>query len=411
MRYVGLDVHKSTVRVCILDEAGKRVLGTSIACSRDSLVTFAKETLRPDDRVVLEATTNTWAVVDVLKPFVASVTTSNPLRTKAIAEAKVKTDKVDAEVLAQLLRCDYLPSVWEPDEETRRLRQLTTYRAGLIGDRTRIKNRLKGLLNQRLIKPPVKYLFSQEGLAWLGEVPLAPADRLQVNGQLRLLESVEAEVLGLDRELQKEAYQENRACLLMTLPGVGHGTALSILAALGDVDRFRDGDHAASYLGLVPSTRQSAQRCYHGAITKAGNSTTRWMLTQGVQHVAAHPGPLGVFFRRLCQRKNRNVAIMAVARKLVTIAYLMLKNNEPYRYAVVKRVHQKFTGLRSTVAGKPTRAKPGNVPKDLSEACATHGLPPIRRFDELPAGERRVLRERGLEPAVRELHAQPASAQ
>ena len=219
--------------------------------------------------------------------------------------------------------------------------------------------------------------------------------------------SVDAELLALDRELQRLAYGEGRAKLLMTLPGVSHGTALSLLAALGDVTRFRDGDHAASYLRLVPSTRQSAERCYHGPITKAGNSNARWMLTQGVQHVADHPGPLGVFFRRLCKRKNRNVAVTAVARKLVTIAYLMLKKNEPYRYAVSKRVHEKFTGLRSVATGRTARGKPGSMPKDLPAACERHGLPPVRRFEQLPAGERRMLAERDLEPAVRELHAQP----
>ncbi len=407
MRYVGLDVHKSTVRVCILDEAGKRVLGTSISCSRESLVGFASKTLRPDDKIVLEATTSTWAVVDVLKPFVASITTSNPLRTKAIAQAKVKTDKVDAEVLAQLLRCDYLPSVWEPDEKTRRLRQLATYRTGLVGDRTRIKNRLQGLLNHRLIKSPVKSLFGEAGIRWLRTLELSPDDRLVVDGQFRLLEAIELELESLDALLQTLAYNHDQAKLLMTLPGISHATAVSLLAVLGDINRFRDGDHAASYLGLVPSMRQSADHCYHGPITKAGNSTTRWMLTQGVQHIAVHPGPLGVFFRRLCKRKNRNVAITAVARKLVTIAWLMLKNNEPYRYAVANRVHKKFTRLRFTATGELTRSKRGSAPKDLPAAYVKHGLPPVRRFDELPAGERQMLRDRGLEPAVRELHAQP----
>ena len=120
MRYVGLDVHKSTVRICILDEGGRRLHGCTVPCSRESLQSFARATLNGDDQVALEATTNTWAVVDVLRPFVGGITISNPLRTKAIAQAKVKTDKVDAEVLAQLLRCDYLPSVWEPDETTTR---------------------------------------------------------------------------------------------------------------------------------------------------------------------------------------------------------------------------------------------------------------------------------------------------
>jgi transposase len=119
----------------------------------------------------------------------------------------------------------------------------------------------------------------------------------------------------------------------MTIPGVNYVIALGLLAALGDVSRFQDGDHAAAYLGLAPSMRQSGNHCYHGHITKAGSSQTRWLLTQSAQHALRHPGPLGAFFRRLAKRKNRNVAITAVARKLVTIAFLMLKNNEPCRYA------------------------------------------------------------------------------
>jgi transposase len=409
MRYVGLDVHKSTVRVCILDEGGKRVVGKTIPCSRESLVQFGQATLQPDDRLALEATTNTWAVVDLLRPFVASIIISNPLRTKAIAEAKVKTDKVDAEVLSQLLRCDYLPAVWAPDEKTRQLRQVMTYRAALISDRTRIKNRLKGILNQRLIKPPVKYLYSSAGMKWLQELSLSPQDRLLMDGQLRLLASLESELSSLDAKLQHHACDEERARLLMTLPGVGYGTALCLLASLGDINRFRDGDHAASYLGLVPSTKQSANHCYHGPITKTGSPTTRWMLTQGVQHIASHPGPLGVFFRRLCKRKNRNVAITAVARKVVTIAYLMLKNNEPYRYAVVDRTHKKFTSLRSSVQATSVKRKRRSAPTDLPSAYSLHGLPAVRRFDELPAGERRMLHERGLEPAIRVLHAQSSA--
>ena len=96
---------------------------------------------------------------------------------------------------------------------------------------------------------------------------------------------------------------------------------------------------------------------------------------------------------------------MAVARKLVTIAYLMLKNNEPYWYAVAKRVHEKFTGLRSAATGKVARGKPGSVPTDLPATCAKHGLPAVRRFDDLPAGERRMLHDRGLAGGARAARA------
>src|SRR5437016_11246585 len=110
-RYVGLDIHKSVVQAAIIDAKGRELAGARFGCSRGELEQYAKQQLRRTDRVALEATTNTWGVVAILKPFVKEVVVSNPLRTKAIASAKVKTDKVDALVLAQLLRCDYLPRV------------------------------------------------------------------------------------------------------------------------------------------------------------------------------------------------------------------------------------------------------------------------------------------------------------
>ena len=119
IRYVGLDVHKDVVQACIIDEQGRRLESHRLPCTKESLEAFARERLHVTDHVALETTTNTWAVVALLRPHVEKITVGNPLRTRAIAEARVKTDKVDAEVLAQLLRCDYLPAVWQPDEDTR----------------------------------------------------------------------------------------------------------------------------------------------------------------------------------------------------------------------------------------------------------------------------------------------------
>ena len=149
MRYIGLDLHKHSLEVCALDGKGKCLFRTSVACDRTALDEFARKHLRKTDRLAVEATTNTWAVAEILRPFVAAVVVGNPLQIKAIAQAKVKTDKIDAEVLAQLLRCDYLPAVWHPDEHTQKLRRLTTVRAGLVGDRTRLKNRVQCLWRTR----------------------------------------------------------------------------------------------------------------------------------------------------------------------------------------------------------------------------------------------------------------------
>ena len=138
VRYVGLDVHKRVVEACLVDQVGKVVQRLRFALNRRTLARFAAEILQPGDHVALEATTNCWAVADALRPHVARVLVSNPMATKAIAQAKVKTDKVDAHVLAQLLRCDVLPEVWPPDEATRRLRELTGRRSALAISTPRI---------------------------------------------------------------------------------------------------------------------------------------------------------------------------------------------------------------------------------------------------------------------------------
>ena len=404
VRYVGLDVHKRIVEACILGPSGKVTARHRFDnLDRETLTTFARRHLRKTDRVALEASTNTWAVVEILRPHVAEVVVSNPMQTKAIAQAKVKTDKVDAYVLAQLLRADFLPQVWMPDEATRRLRELCGRRSALVAQRTAVRNRIHATLAVRLIVPPAGDLFAAGSLAWLRHLEIDPQGRLMLDAELRLHQTLEAEVALLDAQLARDGYRDERVKLLLTLPGVDLIVAQALLAALGDVDRFADGARAASYLGLVPSTRQSAHHCYHGPITKRGRSHARWMLVQAAQHLDRHPGPLGHFFRRLINKKNRNVAVVAVARKLVVIAWQMLKHNEPYRYALPQTTENKLRQLRIRATGRRRR---GGVPKgQKSKAILPGGGRTLRSLDQvyqseglpgrsdLPAGEQRVVDE------------------
>ena len=196
----------------------------------------------------------------------------------------MKTDKIDAEVLANLLRCDFLPDVWNPDPITQRLRHLTGVRSALVADRTRLKNRIHSILAGSLTVLPEGGLFTEKGLNWVRKLKLSDDARSTIDRFLKLYSAVETELESLDVELRTLAYHDDRVRLLMTLPGVAHGVALTLIAALGDISRFRDGDHAASYLGLTPIVRQSAGKCYRGSITKAGSSTPRAMLTQAAQH-------------------------------------------------------------------------------------------------------------------------------
>ena len=413
MRFVGLDLHKHTIEVCILGAKGEVLARHSVACERKALKTFAQNYLEMTDRLAVEATTNTWTVAGILRPFVASITVGNPLQIKAIAQAKVKTDKIDAEVLANLLRCDFLPEVWEPDAPTQKLRHLTGVRSALVADRTRLKNRIHSILAGLLIVLPESGLFTTKGLAWVRTVELPEDARRTVDCFLRLYDAAEAELERLDLQLRALAHHDPRVRLLMTLPGVAHGVALTLIAALGDITRFRDGDHAASYLGLTPIVRQSAGKCYRGSITKAGSSTTRAMLTQAAQHAAEHPGPLGAFFRRLKKRKTHNIAIVATARKLVTIAFLMLKNNEPYRYAQPERVRAKLRHAeRAAESGNP--AAPASKPKAnpepanrLNRLYTRVGLPTAQGPAEWSAGEHRILEEAGVTAFAEEVHTPP----
>ena len=409
-RFIGLDVHKRTVMACVLDASGKKLHQEEFACRPEQLERLARQHLGPHAAAALEATSNTWTVCNVLLPHCGLVKVGNPLKTKAIAEASVKTDKVDAHVLAQLLRCDYLPGVWVPNDQTRRLRELVARRTALVQDRTGVKNRIHSTLAGQLIAVPTARLYGRDGLQWLRQAQMGEQARRFIDSDLRILETLENEIALLDKELAQAAHRDNQAKLLMTLPGVDYTVAMTVLAALGDITRFQDGDHAAGYLGLAPSTKQSADHCYHGPITKHGNSHARWMLTEAAQHLDKHPGPLGVFFRRLLKKKNRNVAVVATARKLVTIAYLMLKHNEPYRYAQPLATSAKLSRLRIKAGGKRRR---GGNPKGcgrhpnygtgqrvrrvapLQEVYQSEGLPAPLPLDELPPGERRMLQESG----------------
>ena len=408
MPFAALDLHKKVVEAVLLDDLGNILHRDRFPATRPALETFAARYLRKDYRLALEATTNTWPVVAILEPFVQEVVVSNPMRTRAIAEAKIKTDRVDALVLAQLLRSDFLPRVWCPDPQTQLLRRQATDRAVLVADRTRIKNRIHSILHHRLMEAPSGDLFSPANLRWLQRLPLDPQGRQSLERQLRLLHQVEAELKDATDPIAQHAYSDARVKLLLTLPGVDFAVAETLLAALGDVARFPSGEKAAAYLGLVPSTHQSGEHCYHGRITKQGSGHARWMLVQAAQHLSTHPGPLGVFFRRLAHKKNRNVAVVATARKLVVIAWQMLQNQEPYRYAQPRTTQAKFSRLRLRARGA---RRPGGLPKgsprpaaygsgvrtrtvpSLDAIYASEDLPPIA---QPKPGERAMLEAHGV---------------
>jgi transposase len=408
IRYVGIDLHKHLIVGCILDEAGDEVGCFKITeVTRDSLKKMCADHLKPGDHVVMEATTHVFAVERALRSHVAEVTVSNPMVTKAIAQAKVKTDKIDAKVLAQLLRSGFLATVWKPDAYTSKLRELSARRSRIVSQRTSIINRIRSTLAMRLLDCPHP-IPSEKGRQWIKDTELEEDVRWMIDSDLRMMDCIEVEVEAFDRRIAKEVYQDANIKLLMTLPGVSVNVAVAILAAVGDITRFSKPEQLASYLGLVATTRQSASKCYHGSITKAGNVHARWSLVQAAHTAAKDLGPLGHFFNKLKRRKPYNVAIAGVARKLAELAWHLLTTKLPYRYAKPDTVQAKLSKLRVLGSGEKRKGGLGkgvdlrtvNAGSDMNQrspgldgVLAKEGLPAV---GPIPHGERKHLERAGL---------------
>jgi transposase len=339
--YFGLDVHKKFIQVCKLSESGNVLGNYRIDGDHAAIEKFAKE-LKSSDSVVLETTFNTWGVYNILKSSKAKVVVSDANQVRAIAHAKVKTDKVDAEILARLLKADFIPEVKMPDEKTWSYRQLVSHMRHLSKERTSIKNSIWGVLNRALIKPPYENLFTQKSIRWLDEIKLEPFLRLQMNNLLLMLESVSVAVSECEEALEKIAMNEKDIQLLLSIPGVGLKVALGFVSAIGDVNRFETPNQLASYFGLTPRISQSAERSYSGRITKEGTAYGRWLAVEAAQSLALSGSPITASYFKIKNKKGHNIAVTALARKLIVVVWHMLKKQQPYRYARPERVSEKM---------------------------------------------------------------------
>ena len=353
MRIVALDVHRSFAQVAIL-ESGKIRDAGKIDLERRRLLQFARK-LKPDDEIVIEATGNTSAVARLLSPFVSRVVIANPLLVRAIAWAKVKTDKIDAAILAKLHASGFLPEVWMPDEQTETRRRVVAERTQLVSQMTRLKNRIHSVLHANLIPPYKGILFSKRGRAWLEAQPLAEDQRRVVLRHAGELDRLGDELAQVDKNLAQSALHDPRVKRLMTITGVNVTVALSVVAAVGDIERFSSPEKLVSYFGLNPRVRQSGDRpAYHGHITKQGRAHARSMLVEAAWVISKVPGPLHAFFIRIRDKRGKPVAAVATARKLAVIVWHMLTKKEDYTWNRPALLDWKFRKLELK-AGYPSR--------------------------------------------------------
>jgi transposase len=327
------------------------------------------QSLGRDDRVALEATGPANAVARILEPHVGRVVVANPRRLRAIAEARVKTDRLDARTLCELLSAGFLPEVWRPDEQTRALRRWLSRRERLVRSRTRAKNELHAVLQRNLKgRPPVSDVFGKRGRGWLASLALPADERATVDGCLREIDFLSEEVAAIEREPAGLALGSAELRRLMTVPGVGLGSAQTFLAVVGDVRRFETAKKLVSYVGLDPKVRQSGERpAHHGRISKQGPGAARHMLCEAAWIVVRTPGPLRAFFERLRARRGEQKALVATARKLCVLFWHLLMREQDYAFGRPSLTRHKLRRLELMAGDPPRRGQRAGSPASKRE--------------------------------------------
>ena len=328
--YLGVDFHLKRCYVVWMNKAGeiqdqRRLHNEEMPGYLDAL---PRNTL-----AVLEATRSWQYMYDILTEKVERVELVHPQKAKAIASARIKTDKIDARTLAHLARADLLPTAYAPPREIREGRDLARHRTKLVRDRTRLKNRVHDILARYGLTSPFSDLFGRKGRSYLEEVlpTLRPIHQRMLRDDLVVIDGLNERISEVSAEIRRRAKQEPSVQVLESMPGIGTYSAWIIFTEIGDIKRFPSAKQLCSYSGLVPSTYSSDKRTYHGRITKQGSSSLRWIMVEAAQKAPKYSARLARFYRRVCWRRGKKTARVALARKMLSITYYMLKRGEPYQ--------------------------------------------------------------------------------
>lgn len=361
MRIIGLDIHRVFAEAVALEDGTYRRLGR-VSMTRDHLVAFAA-TLRPTDHVIVEATGNATAVLEILAPKVARVAVANPLQVHLIARAKTKTDKIDARVLARLYAAGFLPEVWVPDERTLARRRQVTRRNQLVKSRVRLKAIVQSVLHAHLApRCPHADIFGGKGRAWLRAQVLPEDERVAIERHLDDYDRQTEAQRQVERDIAGVALEDAEVKRLMTIPGIDMVVAVGVMAAVGRIDRFAAADQLVAYLGLNPSVRQSGDGpAHHGRITKRGRSDARHLLVEAAWQAVRSPGPLRAFYERVRARRGNHVAAVAVARKLAVLIWHMLTKGEDYAWGRPMLMARKLRSLELAAGCAPQRGQRGSA--------------------------------------------------
>jgi transposase len=330
MNYVGLDVHKEECQAAILDKEGELVREMRIQTSEEGFAHLAKAIDRKS-KLVMEASSSFYFVHDYFKREGFEVKVAHPKQVKAIASAKIKNDKLDAKILATLLRGDMIPEVYIPDDTIRELRELLQHRQGLVKMRTEAKNRVHALLIKRGFRHQFSDLFIKAGLKWLDTLDLGSTGNFELRQLLCDIKHLSEQIAMCEKRLWKFEKILPEAKLAQTMLGMGRLSSLMVMAGIVDINRFPDPKKLASYAGLVPSLSQSGDTSRNGKITKQGSKFIREGMVIAAGAAIKRPGTkMRRFYDRVAKRRGANTAKVALARKMLCWLHVMLIRGEHF---------------------------------------------------------------------------------
>lgn len=327
--YIGVDLHKKSCYVTIMDNLGKIRKQTEISTETDKVRKFFAR--YEEASVAVESTMNWIPFYENLESLGCAVVLSNPLATKAIASARIKNDKVDSRVLADLLRTNLLPTAYIQPREIRDLKELVRQRVSYVEIRTQIKNKIHSVLFKSNIAQGFSNLYGVAGMKWLRNLELRDIYRQELDRYLLTLDLLNEQIEEMSNTIMETAKANYDCKLLMTIPGISYFTALVIKSEIGDISRFPNANKLCAYAGLIPSTYASADKVRHGRITKRGSKWLRKSLIDAVTSGSRHPSRLCFFYRKLKKNKGTGKAKVATARKLCTIIFAMLSDKQPFQ--------------------------------------------------------------------------------
>lgn len=330
--YIGFDVHKKTISYCVKENDGTIVEEGCIEATRQSLREWAEK--RPQRWIgALEATLFTGWIYDTLKPYAGELKVAHPAMLKAIAASKKKNDRIDAQKIADLLRCNLLPECYIAPAEIRELRRMLRYRTMVVREAVRMKNKVAGLLMETgsvYVKQKLHgESYFTELLENLEEVPDSVVQLLRLSrAALEMFQSVERQLL---RWLRRSPQIRERLTLLKTIPGVGDIVALTWILEVGEIQRLTSIDKAVSYCGLCSAQNSSAGKDQRGPISKQRNWHLQTILIEAAKLAPRWNAQLAVVHEQALQRGNRNQATLAVARKLVAYLLAVDRSRKPFQ--------------------------------------------------------------------------------